>query len=153
MYFRGWQILMFKLQQAYSLQKVSKWIWVPCMAANFAWWRHHIESFSALLALFALNSTVTGEFPAQRPVTRSFDVFFDLRPNTRLSKQWGGWWFETPPRLLWRHCNGSQNCSWYIIYYIKTTSTTINITKKQCLSSLGWATAANDNVTNQILAV
>ena len=30
---------------------------------------------------------VTGEFPAQRPVTRSFDVFFDLRLSKRLSKQ------------------------------------------------------------------
>ena len=29
---------------------------------------------------------VTGEFPSQRPVTRSFDIFFDLRPNNRLSK-------------------------------------------------------------------
>ena len=40
------------------------------------------------------------------PVTRSFDVFFDLRPNKRLSKQWWGWWFETPSLPLWRHCNG-----------------------------------------------
>ena len=38
------------------------------------------------------NSPVTGEFPAQRPVTRSFDVFFDLRLNKRLSKQRWGWW-------------------------------------------------------------
>ena len=43
----------------------------------------------------------TGEFPAQRPVTRSFDVFFDLRLNKRLSKQSRGWWFETPSRSLW----------------------------------------------------
>ena len=43
------------------------------------------------------------EFPAQRPVTRSFDVFFDLRLNKRLSKQPWGWWFETPPWSLWRH--------------------------------------------------
>ena len=35
-------------------------------------------------------------FPPQRPVTRSFDVFFDQRLNKRLSKQWWGWWFETP---------------------------------------------------------
>ena len=49
--------------------------------------------------------TGTGEFPAQRPVTRSFDVFLDLRPNKRLSKQWWGWWFETPSRPLWRHSN------------------------------------------------
>ena len=48
---------------------------------------------------------VTGEFPSQRPVTRCFDVFFDLRLNKRLSKQSWGWWFETPSRSLWRHCN------------------------------------------------
>ena len=57
---------------------------------------------SALLALCAGNSPVTGEFPLQRPVTRSFDVSFDLRLNKRLSKQSRRWWFETP---LWRNCN------------------------------------------------
>ena len=46
-----------------------------------------------------------GEFPSQRPVTWSFDVFFDLRPNKRLSKQSWGWWFATPSRSLWRQCN------------------------------------------------
>ena len=50
----------------------------------FSWWRHQMETFSALLALCVGNSPVTGEFPAQRPVTRSFDVFFDLR----LSHSW-----------------------------------------------------------------
>ena len=50
------------------------------------WWRHQTETFSVLLAICAENSPVTGEFPSQRPVTRSFDVFFDLRLNTRLSK-------------------------------------------------------------------
>ena len=53
--------------------------------------------------LCAGNSPATGEFPAQRPVTRSFDVFFDLHLNKRLSKQWRGWWFETPSCPLWRH--------------------------------------------------
>ena len=48
----------------------------------------------------------TGEFPAQRPVKRSFNVFFDLPLNKRLSKQWWSWWFETPSRPLWRHSNG-----------------------------------------------
>ena len=48
------------------------------------WWRHQMEAFSALLALYARNSPVTGEFPSQRPVTRSFDVFFELRLNKRL---------------------------------------------------------------------
>ena len=49
--------------------------------------------------------TGPGEFPAQRPVTRSFDVFFHLRLNKRLSKQPWGWWFETPPWSLCRQCN------------------------------------------------
>ena len=51
------------------------------------------------------NTPVTGEFSVQRPVTQSFDVFFDLRLNKRLSKQWWCRWFETSPRPLWRHCN------------------------------------------------
>ena len=71
-----------------------------------AWWRHQMETFSALLAICAGNSPVPGEFPAQRPVTRSFDVFFDLRLNKRSSKQSWGWWFETLSCSLWRHRNG-----------------------------------------------
>ena len=72
---------------------------------RLAWWHHHMETISALLTLCAGNSPVTGEFPSQRPVMRSFDVFFDLRLNKRLSKQWWGWWFETLMRPWWRHCN------------------------------------------------
>ena len=54
------------------------------------WWRHQMETFSALLPICEGNTPVTGEFPAQRPVTRNFDVFFDMRMNKRLSKQsWG----------------------------------------------------------------
>ena len=68
-------------------------------------WRNQMETFSALLALCAGNSPVTGEFPAQRPVTWMFGAFFDLHMNKRLSKQSWGWWFETPSRSLWRHCN------------------------------------------------
>ena len=71
-----------------------------------SWCRHQMETFSALLAFYAGNSPLPGEFPAQRPVTRSFDVFVDLRPNKRLSKQWWGWWFETPSGPLCRHCSG-----------------------------------------------
>ena len=53
-----------------------------------AWWRHQMKTFSALLALCAGNPPVTGEFTAQRPVTRSFGVFFDLRLNKPLRKHW-----------------------------------------------------------------
>ena len=42
---------------------------------------------------------------SHRPVTRSFGVFYDLRLNEGLSKQSGGWWFETLTSPLWRHCN------------------------------------------------
>ena len=59
--------------------------------------------------LSAGNTPVSGEFPIQRPVTRSFDVFFDMHLIKRLSKHSRGWWFETLPRQLWRHCNVSVN--------------------------------------------
>ena len=71
--------------------------------------------------------TGPGEFPTQRPVTRSFDVFFDLRLNKRLSKQPWGWWFETPSLSLWRHCYVWKTCqkqvsrtgvSYYIPQYV-----------------------------------
>ena len=54
---------------------------------SFLWWRHQMETFSALLALCAGNSPVPGEFPSQRSVTRSFVVSFDLRLNKQSSKQ------------------------------------------------------------------
>ena len=68
---------------------MSTFCWDVC-----TWWRHQMETFSG-----------PGEFPAQRPVTRSFDVFFDLRLDTRLSKQPWGWWFEILSWSLWRQCN------------------------------------------------
>ena len=76
------------------------------LSQKVAWWRHQMDTFAALLVICARNSQVPGDFPAQRPVTRSFDVFFDLHPNKRFSKQSWGWWFETSSPSLWRHCNG-----------------------------------------------
>ena len=84
----------------------------------FTKWSHlvaihgNMETFSALLAIYAGNSPVTGQFPGQRPVTRSFYVFFDLRLNKRWSKHSWGWWFETPSHPLWRHCNGTSSVRW-----------------------------------------
>ena len=75
-----------------------------------SWWRHEMETFSALLALCAGNSPVTGEFPSQRPVTQSL--------NKRLSKQCWGWWFQTPSCSLWRHYNGNfsaQTLFWFAL--------------------------------------
>ena len=81
-----------------SLSKLLRRLWWAFMNAA-SWWRHQMEAFSALLAICA-----------QRPVMRSFDVFYDLRLNKRLSKQLWGWWFETLSRPLWRHCNGTNLC-------------------------------------------
>ena len=75
------------------------------LGGDFSWWRHQMEIFSGLLAICVGKSPIPGEFPTQRPVTRSFNVFFDLRPNKRLSKQLWSWWFETPSCPLLRHCN------------------------------------------------
>ena len=69
------------------------------------WWSHQMETFFTLLDLCVGISPVSGDFPAQRPVTRSFDVFFGLRLNKRLSKRSRRQWFEMPSWSLWRHCN------------------------------------------------
>ena len=85
---------------------------------TLTWWCHQMETFSALLAICAENSPVPGEFPAhtERPVTRSFDVFFHLCLNKRLNKQSWGWWLETPSRPLWRCCNVFCDCAYvYVI--------------------------------------
>ena len=67
------------------------------------WWRHQMETFSAILAICAGKSPASGDFPAQRPVTRSFDVCFDLCLNKRLRKQSRVWWFDTLSPPLWRN--------------------------------------------------
>ena len=80
--------------------------------------------------------TGPGEFPAQRPVRRSFDVFFDISLNKRLSKQTRGWWFETQSRPLWRHCNGpvSQHkmipCSDHVENYVAASILKISLRTK-----------------------
>ena len=87
-----------------------------------SWWRHQTETLSALLVLREGNPSVTGGFPSQRPVTRTFDVFFGVHPDKRLRKQTRCWWFETPWRSLWRHCNVlvryQLKCNWASIFLI-----------------------------------
>ena len=94
-----------RMSLAYQFIGVGIMITHVIFVLSLSWWRHQMETFSALLTLCAGNSPVNGDFPAQRPVTRSFDVFFDLHPNKRLSKQSRGSWFKTPSCPWWRHCN------------------------------------------------
>ena len=63
-------------------KRLSEYEIYPTTAAEHfgAWWRYQMETVSVLLAICAGNSLVPGEFPTQRPITRNFDVFFDLRP-------------------------------------------------------------------------
>ena len=98
--------------------------WMTSAKITIPWWRHQMETFSALLAICAGNSPVL----AQRPVTRSFYVFFDLRLNKRFSKQSRGWWFETLSCPLWRHCNDRSSVE-FAIYY--TTEETLMVRPKR----------------------
>ena len=84
---------------------------------RFPWCRLQMETFSALPALCAGNSPVTGEFLSQRPATQSFDVFFALRRNKRWSKHSSNWWFETSTCPLWRHCNVDRKTTHIAFFY------------------------------------
>ena len=105
---------------------------------------HHVEIYLRRLHMmtssngniFRVTGHLCGEFtgprwiPTQRPVTRSFGVFFDLRLNIRLNKQWWGWWFETRSRPLWRHRNVISECiiceckwEWRVTYVHKPMGT------------------------------
>ena len=86
----------------------------PLQQQRMACWRHQMEPFSALLALCAGNSPVTGEFLSQRPVTRSFNVVFDLRRNKGLSKQMRRRWVETQSLSLRRHCNEHNEVNFWL---------------------------------------
>ena len=102
--------------------EIEKWAAMeecPC-----AWWRHQMETFSALLAICAGNAPVTGEFP-RIPHTKASDAelwyFFDRCLNKWSSKQSWCWWFETQSRPLWRHCNakhysGTMNLRWNSLF-------------------------------------
>ena len=104
------------------LARVSATCETDCVRRNLLYhddvikWKH----FPRYWPFVRGNSPETGEFPTQRPVTRSFDGFVDLRLNKRLSKQWWGWWFETLSRPLWRHPN--------VIRYLLCSDAVCNVT-------------------------
>ena len=77
--------------------------WYGCHSES-SWWRHQMETFSALLAICAGNSPVPVNSP-HKGQWRGALMFFYLCVNKRLSKQSRGCWFETPASSLWRHCN------------------------------------------------
>ena len=108
-----------------------------CKGFAFHWgvsgtrWRHQTETFSALLACCEGNPPVTSGFPSQRPVTRSFDVFFNLRLETPViwdaialiitSLKWnehqcGSSYLNTTPKYCrWKITSGSAGHGFYSI--------------------------------------
>ena len=81
-------------------------------------WKHYPRYWPSVRR----NSPVTDEFPTQRPVTRSFDVFFDLCLNKWLNKPLRRRWFETPWCSLWCPCNGHGSldyCVPFCCHYLR----------------------------------
>ena len=79
--------------------------WGDLHGHRFIWWRHQMETFSALLALCVGNHWSPENSPHKGQWRRAlmFSLIYAL--NKRSSKQSWGRWFEMPPRSLWRHCN------------------------------------------------
>ena len=90
------------------------------------WWRHQMETFSALLALCAGNSPVPVNSP-HKGQWRGALMFFDLRPNKRFSKRPWGWWFETPSWSLWRQCNELHSNLTPFLWNISMKCTLFNV--------------------------
>ena len=115
----------FGCEWSYSLKHISTGehsLHISCRITHllhlyflFSWWRHQMEYVPRHWLLCGEFTGDCGEFtghrwiPLTETVTRSFDVFFDLRLNKRLSKQSRRLWFETPSRSLWRHSNVVPN--------------------------------------------
>ena len=79
-----------------------------CVAILRCCMPHHRDAGCMMTSSNGNIFRVTGHLCGEFTGIRSFDIFFDLRPNIRLSKQSWGWWFETPSRSLWRHCNAES---------------------------------------------
>ena len=84
-----------------GLLRIMQAVWTLLWHDDIIKWKHFPCYWPFVCGIH--QSCITGEFPSQRPVTQSFDIFFDLRLNRQRSKQPRGWWFETPPNSLWRH--------------------------------------------------
>ena len=112
---------------AYRVHRFHIWannVHCPVSIGTYGWLAYmNKEAFSTTFMLTSSNGSifrVTGplwrEFtwhwriPLPKPVTRGFDVFFDLHLKKRLSKQSRRRWFEMSSHSLWRHCYVSYVC-------------------------------------------
>ena len=99
------------------------WIWLLVLALDTCFWHNSLHNSTGAETGIFHDDVITMETfprycpfmreihwslvnpPSRKPVTWSFDVFFDLRLNKRLHKQSRHRWFEMPSPSLWRHCN------------------------------------------------
>ena len=129
----------------WPLLHASSMVWLGLIT----WWRHQMKRFPRHWPFVRGIHRSPVNFPAQRPVIRSFGVFFDLRPNEQLSKQSWGWWFETPSRLLWRHCTSHSKvstvqalmCVCYTCGYLSISAMTCSIRSLTLDQSCNWRSA------------
>ena len=125
-----WQILSFKiLTQAINMM----------MSSN--------GNIFVLLAFCAGNSPVTGEFPAQRSVKQSFEVFFDLHLKQQLSKQWAHLWFETPSCSLWRHCYEGELWFFFFVFFSSNLWPIFSIASTYTIMYHTWLSYGKTNST------
>ena len=89
--------------------------WDFCSHINSMGIRRKLTIFASTMMtssneyIFRVTGPLCGEFTDYRwiPLTEASDDFFDLHLTKRLSIQSWCWWFETPLRPLWCHCNDS----------------------------------------------
>ena len=109
--FREWSLCVKRADQKKLF--CFRWAWASIVTSSI----QHVMMTPSNGNIFRITGHLCREFtghrwiPPQRPVTRSFGVFFGLHLNKRLSKQKWGWWFETPSRPLWRYCNAKRRSS------------------------------------------
>ena len=147
-----WDVRRYSLPRRHSVGVISRYILSSTRIVMMT------SSFGNIFRVTGFLSPVTGEFPAQGPVTQSFDVFFDLGLDQQFSKQWRRRRFETPWRSLWRHCNvlwsnacgqlGYKACSSMNAFaYAITMGLTVNPGCKHILPLL-WRHNGRDGIWN-----
>ena len=128
------------------------------MAFNVcSWWDDVIKwKHFRIYWPFVREPPLTGEFPSQRPVTRSFDIFFHLLLTKRSSKQSRRWWSPTPSRLLWRHCDviHSKQCGVMAFYGVgKLSDNWFRQWLGTCANSVHYCDAIMGTVASQITSL
>ena len=92
---------------------------------------------------FRVTGLLWGESTGHRwiPLTKASDhelsCFIYLCLNKRLSKHSRRWWFETPSRSLWCHCNGDYLSDNEVNLHDMGTETTTNHDKTGIVYVLG----------------